>query len=177
VGIGEVNRAVFLDRDGVINHAIIRDGKAFSPRSREEFRLIEGAATAVRTLQAAGFKVLVVTNQPDIARGLLSTDDLDWMTSQALSETRVDDLLVCPHDDHHGCLCRKPLPGMLREGAKKWDIDLARSYMIGDGWKDMEAGNAAGCTCILIEAEYNRDVQCRHRVHNLSEAIEIILRR
>ena len=103
MGKREVNRAVFLDRDGVINHAILCDGKAFSPRTREAFRLVEGAASAVRELHGAGFKVLVVTNQPDIARGLLSAADLDWMTGRVLSETHVEELLVCPHDDRDAC--------------------------------------------------------------------------
>ncbi|MCX5829802.1 MAG: HAD family hydrolase [Deltaproteobacteria bacterium] len=176
MGKREVNRAVFLDRDGVINHAIIRDGKAFSPRTREEFRVIEGASAAIRELQAAGFKVLVVTNQPDIARGLLSTADFDWMTERVLSETHVDDLLVCPHDDQHACTCRKPLPGMLLEGAGKWGIDLAQSFMVGDGWKDMEAGKKAGCTCILIDALYNQDVGGDYRIENLKSALEIIIK-
>jgi len=168
-------KAVFLDRDGVINHAIIRDGKAFSPRTREEFLIVEGAASAVRALQEAGFKVLVVTNQPDIARGLLSEVDLDWMTALVLMKTGVDDVLVCPHDDHHQCLCRKPLPGMLREGALKWGIDLTRSYMVGDGWKDMEAGKKVGCKSILIDAPYNETVSCDCRVKDLKSAVDLII--
>ena len=167
-------KAVFLDRDGVINHAIIREGKAYSPRTRDEFRIIEGAASAVRALQDAGFKVLVVTNQPDIARGLLSAADLDWMTDQVLSETNVDEVLVCPHDDHHDCSCRKPQPGMLLEGAARWDIDLTRSFMVGDGWKDMEAGKKAGCTCILIDAPYNQGVGDDYRVKDLKSAVDLI---
>lgn len=169
-------KAVFLDRDGVINHAIIREEKAYSPRSREEFRLIEGAPAAVRELQAAGFKVLVVTNQPDIARGLLSTADLDWMTARVLSEAQVDDLLICPHDDQHACSCRKPLPGMLLEGAGKWGIDLAQSFMVGDGWKDMAAGKKAGCTCILIDATYNQDVGYDYRVKDLRSAVDLLIK-
>jgi D-glycero-D-manno-heptose 1,7-bisphosphate phosphatase len=174
MGKREVNRAVFLDRDGVINHAIIRDGKAFSPRTREEFRLVEGTASAVRELHGAGFKVLVVTNQPDIARGLLTADNLDWMTGRILSETHVDDLFVCPHDDRHACTCRKPLPGMLHGGARKWSIDLTQSYMVGDGWKDMAAGKKAGCISILIDAPYNQGVGCDYRVKDIRSAVEII---
>ena len=176
MGKCEVNRAVFLDRDGVINHAMIRDDKAFSPRSREEFRLIEGAAAAIRELQAAEFTVLVVTNQPDISRGLLSTADLDWMADRVLSETHVDELLVCPHDDQHACTCRKPQPGMLLEGARKWGIDLAQSFMVGDGWKDMEAGKKAGCTCILIDAPYNQGVGCDYRVKDLKSAVDLLIK-
>lgn len=169
------NQAVFLDRDGVINCAIIRDGKAFSPRTREEFIIVKDAAGAIKALKNGGFKVLVVTNQPDIARGRLSQDDLDWMTEKIMRETAVDEVIVCPHDDSDGCDCRKPLPGMILAGARKWEIDLENSYMIGDGWKDIKAGNSAGCKCILIDAVYNRDVTCNIRVNELYEAVELII--
>lgn len=171
-----MNCAVYLDRDGVINSVIIHDGKVFSPRSRDEFRIIEGTAQAVQALQEAGFKVMVVTNQPDIARGLLSKADLDWMTDRVLSEIHVDELFVCPHDDHDGCTCRKPQPGMLLQGAEKWDVDLARSFMIGDSWKDMAAGHQAGCTCILIDAPYNQDIVCDYRVKDLKSAAALIMK-
>jgi len=170
-------KAVFLDRDGVLNKVSIRDGKACSPRSREEFVLSDGAPAAVAALRNAGFKVLVVTNQPDIARGELAQADLDWMTEKLLSETSVDEVLVCPHDDHHACSCRKPHPGMLMEGAKKWDIVLSQSYVIGDGWKDMGAGKRAGCSCILIDTEYNRGVSADGHASCLLDAVKHILRK
>lgn len=172
-----MKRAVFLDRDGVLNKAIIRNGVAVSPRTRDEFCLVEDAPYAVQALKEVGFNVIVVTNQPDIARGHLSQEDLNWMTEQIRTVIAIDEVLICPHDDYHGCDCRKPKAGMLTEGARQWNIDLSQSFMIGDSWKDIEAGNTAGCTCILINAVYNKDVQCRHRVRTLSEAIEIILGR
>ena len=168
-------KAVFLDRDGVLNEVIVRNGKAYSPKSREEFVLVGGAAQAVAVLRNAGFKVLVVTNQPDIARGELAQADLDWMTEKILSETKVDEVLICPHDDHHDCACRKPRPGMLLESAKKWNIALSQSYIIGDNWKDMEAGKRAGCTCILIDAEYNQGVAADWHVNCLMNAVKHIL--
>ena len=170
-------RAVFLDRDGVLNKAIVRNGKAYSPRSKEEFIIVNGVAEAVATLRRAAFKVFVVTNQPDIARGELAQADLDWMTEKILTETNVDEILVCPHDDQHGCTCRKPAPGMLIECSKKWGIDLQKSYMVGDGWKDMEAGKKAGCKCLLIDAEYNKGVSTDWHANSLVEAVKIILRR
>ncbi|MBN2570186.1 MAG: HAD-IIIA family hydrolase [Deltaproteobacteria bacterium] len=169
------NRAVFLDRDGVINHVVIRDGKAFAPRSREEFIIVEDTAGVIKDLKDRGFLVIVVTNQPEIARGSLAQDDLDWMTKKIMRETAVDEVIVCPHDDGDGCDCRKPLPGMILAGARKWEIDLENSYMIGDGWKDMKAGNSAGCKCILIDAVYNQDVVCDVRVDKLYEAVELII--
>jgi len=164
--------AVFLDRDGVINQAIIRDGKAFSPCTREEFIMVTDAAESISTLKNSGFKVIVVTNQPDIARGKLAQDDLDWMTDKIRKETKIDDIIICPHDDGDGCDCRKPLPGMILLSAKKWGIDLKNSYMIGDGWKDIQAGRQAGCKCILIDTVYNKDVDCEWRVKTLAQAVQ-----
>lgn len=169
------HRAVFLDRDGVINKAIVRDGKAFSPCSRDEFLIIPGSITPIKKLRECGFKIIVVTNQPDIVRGKLSLADLKWMTKRIITETEVDEVMVCPHDDTDSCICRKPKPGMLLEGANKWQIDLSISYMIGDGWKDMEAGKRAGCTCILVDAPYNKGVDCNLRVNSLEEGVEYIL--
>ena len=168
-------KAVFLDRDGVLNKAIVRNGKAYSPKSKDEFVLANGAVEAVSYLHDAGFKIFVTTNQPDIARGELNQADLDWMTEKILFETKVDEVRVCPHDDHHACSCRKPRPGMLQECAKKWDIELAHSYMIGDSWKDMEAGKNAGCICILIDTEYNQGVSADEHVSSLMDAVKYIL--
>ena len=169
------SHAVFLDRDGVINHAIIRDGKAFSPRTREEFIMVADAADSINALKNSGFRVIVVTNQPDSVRGKLTQNDLDWMTKRIMSNTAIDEVIVCSHDDGDNCLCRKPQPGMLLTAAKKWDIDLSKSYMIGDGWKDIRAGENAGCRCILIDTAYNKDVNCELRVRTLSKAVQYIL--
>lgn len=167
--------AIFLDRDGVINKTIVRDGKAFSPRSRNEFVIIDESAQFVKTMKEAGFKVIVVTNQPDIARAKLSFADLEWMTKRIITEIEVDDVVVCPHDDHDNCNCRKPKPGMLLKSSNKWKTNLSRSYMVGDSWKDIEAGKRAGCTCILIDKLYNKDIECSFRVTSLGEAAELIL--
>ena len=168
-------RCVFLDRDGVINEALVRGGKAFSPRSREEFVITPEVGTAIQHLKQNDFCVIVVTNQPDIARGKLPQTDLDWMTGVVLGLSGIDEVMVCPHDEADNCCCRKPKPGMLLGGAEKWGIDLAESYLIGDSWKDMGAGQHAGCTCILLDRSYNQDAQCDYRVENLNEAVQIIL--
>lgn len=179
MGISEINtnKAVFLDRDGVINKPIVRDGKAFSPRSKDEFKFIDGVAQAVKSFKDADLTVIVVTNQPDIARNRLSWSDLEWMTKKVMTETLVDDVLVCPHDDYDNCHCRKPKPGMLLDAAAKWNIDLSRSYMIGDSWKDIEAGENAGCCSILIDAVYNQEVFCDFQVKNLTDAANLIIRK
>lgn len=168
-------RAVFLDRDGVINKVIMRNGEPNSPRTREEFVLNEDAADVVQLLKSNGFLTIVVTNQPDIARGKLRREDLDWMLDQVRQHCRVDDILVCPHDDGDACSCRKPLPGMILNGARKWGIDLGQSFMIGDTWKDRDAARAADCRFILIDAPYNQAVECDLRVAGLRDAGRLVL--
>jgi D-glycero-D-manno-heptose 1,7-bisphosphate phosphatase len=168
-------RAVFLDRDGVINKVILRDGKPFSPRSLEEFVLNDGIRETVSLLKDNGFKVIVVSNQPDVARGDISRNVLDRMTQLMTQEIPFDDIYICPHDDQDQCSCRKPKPGMLLEAARKWNIDLEHSYFIGDTWKDIEAGKVAGCKTILLDVIYNREVTCDFRVKSLFEATSIIL--
>jgi D-glycero-D-manno-heptose 1,7-bisphosphate phosphatase len=169
-------RAVFLDRDGVINKVIFRDGHPASPGSLEEFVLNDGVRQTTRKLRDYGFRIIVVSNQPDLARGEITKGVLALMTQRMRWELPIDDVYICPHDDHHQCSCRKPKPGMLIQSAEKWDIDLPSSFMIGDTWKDMEAGKAAGCRTIILNAPYNQDVQCDFRVKSLSESVDIIIR-
>lgn len=170
------DRAVFLDRDGVINKVILRDGKPYPPKKFNEFVFNDGIKEAVYKMKELGYKLFVVSNQPDIARGEISQDILDLMTEKMRFELPLDDVFICPHDDHHDCPCRKPKPGMIMEAASGWRIDLSSSFMVGDTWKDMEAGKAAGCKTILLDAYYNQDVLCDFRVKSLSEASSIIVK-
>lgn len=169
------SRAVFLDRDGVINEVVFREGRPASPRSLEEFHLVEGAAAALKRLQAAGYRLFVVSNQPDVARGLLNPTVLEEMGKRVRAALPVERVLTCIHDDHAGCLCRKPRPGMLHDVASHEGIALSRSFLIGDSWKDVEAGRAAGCTSILLQRPYNRDIQAHHVVGSLDQAVELIV--
>ncbi|KMY68294.1 hypothetical protein AAU61_00890 [Desulfocarbo indianensis] len=172
-----MRRAVFLDRDGTLNHLVPRgDGSWASPRAAAEFELAAGAEEVVARLKKAGFLVLVATNQPDVARGFLSPAQLEEMHRLLATRLAVDEILVCPHDDADGCACRKPLPGMLLEAARRRAIDLGRSFMVGDSWKDMEAARRAGVTGILIAAEYNQEVTCGLRAESLESACDYILR-
>ncbi|MBX6366266.1 MAG: HAD-IIIA family hydrolase, partial [Gemmatimonadetes bacterium] len=132
--------AVFLDRDGVLNAVVWRDGRPGSPRRPEELVLEAGAAAAVARLRAGGYLVFVVTNQPDVARGRLTEAALKELMSRVVAEVPLDDWRVCIHDDVDGCECRKPKPGMVQELARVWGVDLAASYLVGDSWRDMEAG-------------------------------------
>lgn len=149
-----MRKAVFLDRDGVINRSEVRGGKPYAPTRAEDFELLPGAAKAMAALRAAGWLVIVVTNQPDLATGKQSRASMDAMHQPLRDGGLVDDIKVCPHVDADNCACRKPRPGMLLDAAREWDIDLAASIMVGDRWRDIEAGQAAGCRNIFVNHGY-----------------------
>jgi D-glycero-D-manno-heptose 1,7-bisphosphate phosphatase len=117
---------------------------------------------------------IVITNQPDISRGAMDISELEAMHRRIRETLPVDEILTCPHDDNDACDCRKPRPGMLLTAAQTWNIDLRQSFTIGDQWKDMEAGKAAGCTTVLIDYPYNQDVRADVRVPDLPSALQII---
>ncbi|MGD8561514.1 MAG: HAD family hydrolase [Desulfarculaceae bacterium] len=175
MGIGKVKRAVFLDRDGVLNLVVRRGAGIASPRTLDEFQLTPGAADQVQRLKQAGFLTIVVTNQPDLSRGLLEPSHLERMHAHLSSCTRVDEILTCPHDDGDGCACRKPKPGLILDAAHRHGVDLGRSFMVGDSWKDMGAAKAAGVLGILIDTVYNQDVDCDCRVKSLQAACGYII--
>jgi len=144
------HRAVFLDRDGTLNMLVERDGLRASPRYANQFRLLPDVDVAVERLHALGFLVFVVSNQPDVARGTLDRSELRQMMGVLLKAAPVDEIAVCPHDDNDACICRKPKPGLLTTLATRWDVDLTLSFMVGDSWKDVAAGQAAGCRTIYL---------------------------
>ena len=172
-------RAVFLDRDGVLNQAIVRDGKPYPPASVDELIIVPDAPLALDSLKQAGFRLLVVTNQPDISRGTQSRAAVEAI-HQALREALpLDDFFFCPHDDSDHCDCRKPRPGLLLQGAEKYSIDLSRSFMVGDRWRDIEAGASAGCATVWIDYGYREKRSCVEpsaAVNSLSAAVDWILR-
>jgi D-glycero-D-manno-heptose 1,7-bisphosphate phosphatase len=149
-----VRRAVFLDRDGVINRAWVRDGKPYPPANLEEFEFLPGAEQAMRALRKAGFLIIVATNQPDVATGVQRRELVEAMHGKLRAAGLCDDVKVCYHVDVDGCACRKPKPGMLLEAAREWRIDLKRSFMVGDRWRDVVAGKAAGCYTFFIDHGY-----------------------
>ena len=149
-----MRRAVFLDRDGVINRAIVRDGMPYPPANLNELEVLPGVPQALKKLHEENYLLIVVTNQPDVARGKAKKEDVENMNSQLLSMLPLDDIKTCYHDGKDGCLCRKPLPGGLIEAAKEHDIDLSKSFMVGDRWRDIEAGQSAGCRTFFINYRY-----------------------
>jgi transaldolase len=151
---GVIRPAVFLDRDGVLNEPLVRHGKPYPPAAADDLVLCEGAERAVAELRAAGFALVVVTNQPDVARGTTSRETVDAINDRLRSLLELDDILMCTHDDGDGCACRKPKPGLLHDSARRHRLDLARSYLVGDRWRDIEAGAAAGCRTVLVDRGY-----------------------
>ncbi len=149
-----MNKAVFLDRDGVINRAIVRNGKPFPPATIEEFELLPGVEETISALRMAGYLIIVVTNQPDVATGVQTRDVVEAMHDKIKKMALCDDVKVCYHTDADDCACRKPKPGMLIGAAREWKIDLANSFMVGDRWRDIAAGNAAGCQTYFIDYGY-----------------------
>lgn len=176
----QLRPAVFLDRDGVLNRALVRDGKPHTPASLDEFELVPGIAVTLLDLKARGFALFVVTNQPDVARGNQTRAVIDAMHASLASSLPIDDIFVCYHDDADHCACRKPLPGLLFEAQRKHNIDLARSFVVGDRWRDIDAGHAAGCTTILIDYGYREPKPQRPPdavVKSLREAADWIIAR
>jgi D-glycero-D-manno-heptose 1,7-bisphosphate phosphatase len=145
-----MNKAIFIDRDGVINQLVSRDGGMYSPRLVTDFQIFPSVPNAIKQIGGDGYLVVVVTNQPDISRGLLKPNVLDEMHQLLRAVCQVDAIYVCPHDNSDNCLCRKPLPGMLLQATTDLSIDLNNSWMIGDRATDMQAGNAVGLSNIFI---------------------------
>ncbi len=174
-----MRRCVFLDRDGVLNRAIVRAGLPYPPASVDEFELVPDAAEACAALKSAGFLLIVVTNQPDVARGTQKREMVELLNQTLASQIPVDEIRVCYHDSRDGCQCRKPRPGLLLDAARDWQIDLGHSYMIGDRWKDIEAGASAGCATVFIDWGYAEKQPDKpdSRVSSLAEGVDWVLGR
>lgn len=173
----EPARIVFLDRDGVLNDAIVRDGKPYPPQDVAAFSIVPDAEISLGRLKAGGFRLIVVTNQPDVSRGTQLRSTVEAMHDRLRSRLPVDEILVCYHDDRDGCSCRKPAPGLLLDAAKRHRIDLEASFLIGDRWRDIEAGARAGCKTVWIDHSYDEPHPTDYdaRVTTLTEACDWIL--
>lgn len=171
------HRAVFLDRDGVINRAFVRNGKPYPPSGLEELDILPGVPEALSRLSAAGFFLVVVTNQPDVARGRQSRETVEAIHETLRKALPIDDIRVCYHDDADRCPCRKPAPGMLHQAASDLGLELSACFLVGDRWRDVAAGKVAGCTTVFIDYGYSE--KCLEKpdkiVKSLSEAADWIL--
>jgi D-glycero-D-manno-heptose 1,7-bisphosphate phosphatase len=166
VGVSEralmSQRAVFLDRDGVLNRAFPDGRSTRPPRGLAELEILPGVAEALARLHAAGFVLVGVSNQPDVARGLSEVAAVEALNSELKARLPLADILTCLHDDADRCACRKPLPGLLLEAAQRFGLDVARSFMVGDRWSDVVAGQAAGCeSSLLVEGPFSQSERCR----------------
>jgi len=170
-------RAVFLDRDGVLNEPVLRDGVAHPPASVDELVVTPGAQEACRALRRAGLILVMVTNQPDLARGTATRETVDAINEELRRRLGLDAVFMCPHDDADRCACRKPRPGMLLEAASRLNVDLGGSVMVGDRWRDIDAGRSAGCATVLVRRDYDERPArgADHVVDNLGEALPWIL--
>jgi D-glycero-D-manno-heptose 1,7-bisphosphate phosphatase len=170
-------RAVFLDRDGVINRAVVRRGKPFTPSCLDELEILPGVCEALARLKAAGFVLIVISNQPDVARGTTTRQAVETIHDRLAESLPLDDFRVCYHDNADGCSCRKPEPGMLVDAARDRGILLEASFLVGDRWRDIEAGRRAGCTTFFVDYGYDerQPEACNYRVKSLAEAARIIL--
>jgi len=171
--------AVFLDRDGVINRTQVRDGVPRPPASVQDLQILPGVAEALSALKAHGYALVVVTNQPDVARGSATRQSVQAIHDRISRELCVDAILTCFHDDRDDCDCRKPRPGLLLRAAREFHLDVASSFMVGDRWRDLEAGARAGCKTFYIDAGYAEPdpVSYDYRVRSLHEAAQIVLGR
>ena len=169
--------AVFLDRDGVLNKALTKSGRPYPPAGIADFEIIEGVEQACLSLKGAGFLLIVVTNQPDISRGKTRAEDVNEINQLLRSRLPLDDIRVCPHDDDARCMCRKPKPGLLFAAADEHGVDLRRSVMVGDRWRDISAGTAAGCRTVFIDYGYDerRPETPDHIASSLIESIPFIV--
>ncbi len=170
--------AIFLDRDGVINRAVVREGMPYPPASMDEFVLLEGVGEACALLKRAGFLLVVVTNQPDVARGTQSMQTIEEMHAAMCEALPIDRVEVCyDADDSTGSNRRKPRPGMLLDAARALNVDLSRSIMIGDRWRDIDCGRAAGCTTVFIDYGYKEQLRAQPdmKAASLLDAARIIV--
>jgi D-glycero-D-manno-heptose 1,7-bisphosphate phosphatase len=172
-------RAVFLDRDGVVSRSEVRDGLPYAPMEVSHFEILPEAPAACRRLKQAGFLLIVATNQPDVGRGTMKKETVEAMHEKMFLELPIDRVEVCYHPGHgqSNCDCRKPKPGMLLNAAHELGIDLAQSWMVGDRWRDIDCGYAAGCRTIFIDRGYAESLKQTpdFRVKDLAQAADLIL--
>ena len=176
MGIHEVkisSPAVFFDRDGIINQAIVRDGCPYPPANLEELHLIPGTIDSMKKLAKAGYVLFGITNQPDVARGTQSREMVESINAFIQAHAPVKEILVCYHDNVDQCDCRKPKPGLILKAAEIYPLDLSRSWMVGDRWQDVAAGQAAGLKTIFVDYHYSETYQGSPATHILEETFSI----
>ena len=174
---GAIRPAVFLDRDGVLIDTFVRDGVPHPPDHADKMEVLPGVPQALQRLRAAGFALIVVTNQPDVARGTQTRETVETMNAQLVRDLALDGVFVCYHDNADGCACRKPKAGLILQAAEKHGLDISASFIVGDRWSDIAAGAAAGCRTLLVQRPYSDPARCAPDfvVDDLPAAADLIL--
>ena len=171
--------AVFLDRDGILNRALVRDGKPYTPARLEDVEILPGALPSLQRLADHGYILIGITNQPDVARGIQSRQVVEAINAFIQSHLPVREIFVCYHDDADGCNCRKPQPGLILQAAKKYGLDLSSSWMVGDRWKDIAAGRSLGLQTVFIDYHYHEPFQgtpAHHTIADMANLADTILK-
>jgi D-glycero-D-manno-heptose 1,7-bisphosphate phosphatase len=173
------NRAIFLDRDGVINRPLIRAGRPYPPATLDKFEILPGVLEACQLLKKLGFLLVIATNQPDVGRGTLARGAVETIHTWMSQQLPIDRVMTCFHGGAvYGdpCECRKPRPGMLLQAAEALKIDLAKSFMIGDRWRDVDCGFNAGCKTIFVDWDYEENLKRvpNFSAHDLLDAAKLI---
>ena len=173
----KLSPAVFLDRDGVLSIPSVRNNKTYAPREFKDFKLYPGVKKCISRLRKAGYKLIVVTNQPDIGNKLMKESELKKMHQKIYKDLLIDEIFVCVHKQDDQCDCRKPRPGMLYSAIKKYSIDINNSFLIGDRSSDIEAASKVKCKSIFIDREYKEKYPSTQKltVNSLNEAVDYIL--
>lgn len=168
---------VFLDRDGVLNKSEVRGRKPYAPRSFEDFEIYPEAFAALEKLKNAGYQLIVVTNQPDVGNGVVAQRVVEKMNAKLMQELPVDAVYACFHSQSEGCTCRKPGTGMFMRAVEEFGADLNNSFMVGDRFSDIKAGENAGCKTIFIDRHYSEtpDMKPDYTVQDITDAVGYIL--
>ena len=175
MGINSEVKAVFLDRDGVLNKSIVKKGLPFPPKALDEVEIPDGVKEGLENLKKMGFVTIVVTNQPDVARKKTTKKNVININNFLKNRLKLDHFICCFHDDIDECSCRKPKHGMIDIAKNKWNINLKKSFLVGDRWKDIVCGNNAGLTTLLINYGYNEKfVEPNFKCKNFNQVVEII---
>jgi len=169
-------KAFFFDRDGVLIKGIIKNKKLFAVKKFNQFRFLPGAKKFLKKYKK-DFKIIVITNQPDISRGKINLKTIKKMNDKMLNTNLIDDIFICPHLKKHNCNCRKPKIGLIKKAKKKYNINLKKSYLVGDRKSDIDAGANSGMKTIFINRDYKetRPNNQNYTVKTLKNALKLKL--
>tara|TARA_Y100000739_G_C20483161_1_gene406875 strand:+ start:121 stop:663 length:543 start_codon:yes stop_codon:yes gene_type:complete len=175
MGVNKQIKAIFLDRDGVLNKPVIINGKPYPPASLKDLIIPNDLEKSLIELKKRGFLLIMITNQPDVARGKSKLEEVEAINNYLKQKLNLDYVMCCYHDDNDNCLCRKPKPGMILSAEKKWKINLKKSFLIGDRWKDIQSGKSAGVKTFLIDYNYDEKyIEPDFKVNDFKEINKII---